>query len=243
MNSPAREAVNQKEAAAKTQLLQDKLATVQKDLESYQLKIDNAKTVLEDNAELLKTQQKEHKKWLADKQSQSESISQEIKTARKKLKSVKDNITERQQYLHKQETDVATAIELFNTRLREAQADMAAIERQKDDKLQELADLNEQISAETSKSLELSKRAEQLTKLYEENVAKYKTELRSLQVQIDQATMNKKKLLDDARITLERLSDKEKELKIREQVLDEREATQAEESAYLRKKRAFIEQV
>ena len=153
---------------------------------------------------------------------------------------MKKTVKERKRYLNEQESTINTAVENYNTRLVEMNADMATIERQKDDALRELVEYNQQEKEAKEEVGRLQSRLNQLQSFYDEQVAKFKIEIRELQSEKERADMNRQHALDEAAKVLKVLSEKEKQLQLREQVLEEREAKQAEEDDYLRRKKAII---
>jgi hypothetical protein len=200
-----------------------------------------ADMLLKDGKQMLKDQQTAHKLWLKKQQDEVAAITQEIRQNKIILKDIATQINERKTYQKEQELVVDTAVEAFNSRIRELQADIAEIERQKDTSLHELVEAQEQAGITGANVLKLNQRLEALKKLYEDSAAQYKIELNTLRTDIDAAKANHKKILKEGQTVLERLADKEREYSIRTTILDERESKQAQESEYLRKKKAFIQ--
>ena len=102
-------------------------------------------------------------------------------------------------------------------------ADIATIERQKDDALRELAEYNQQEKEAKEEVGKLQSRLNQLQSFYDEQVAKFKIEIRELQSEKERADMNRQHALDEAAKVLKVLSAKERDLQLREQIIESRE--------------------
>lgn len=153
----------------------------------------------------------------------AKSLAEEIKAKRKELRRVNASILERKAYLAEQERAVDDAVDTFNNRLRELSAEINTIELQKENHLNELADLKEQKDALEFETAKLEKRLEDLKTVYEASVAKFKVELRELQVDIQSAKANRARAIDSAQEIVKRLTLKEQELDNRENILLSRE--------------------
>lgn len=155
---------------------------------------------------------------------QLKSTKVELTNKKRLLRKVKSSIKERKAYLKKQEQDIATAVDIYNIRLTELNADIATIEREKDDCLRELAELQEQIRTANAEKDRLERLNEELKSLSESSTAKLRIDIRSLQAEKKQADDNLKKSKEEAVKLLRGLSRKEKELVNREQILAGRES-------------------
>ena len=151
------------------------------------------------------------------------SLDAEIKSAKKKLREIEQSIKERKKYLDEQESTINIAVDNYNTRLVEMNADIATIERQKDDALRELAEYNQQEKETKEEVGKLQSRLNQLQSFYDEQVAKFKIEIRELQSEKERADINRQHALDEAAKVLKVLSAKERDLQLREQIIESRE--------------------
>lgn len=198
--------------------------------------------LLKDGKQMLKDQQVAHKLWLKKQQDEVAAITDQVKAKKTELRDINTQVTERKSYQKEQEQAVDVAVDAFNSRMRELQADIAEIERQKDNSLHELVEAQEQAVTVSNNVLKLKQRFDALTKLYEDSASQYKVELNALRVDIDAAKSNHKRILKEGQTVLERLAEKEREISIRTTILDGRESKQAQEAEYLRKKQAFMKQ-
>lgn len=164
-----------------------------------------------------------------------------LASLQKELRLLKGNIADRKKYLKEQEANIDTAVHNFNNRLRELQSDIKVIDNEKDTNLRELADLQEQIRTTKEELNKVSENLIGVQAFYDETVANIKIEIRELQAEKQRADLNLKHSQDEASKLIKKLAEKEKELSVREQILDEREAIQATEAEYLRKKHALIQ--
>lgn len=209
-------------------------------LKKLREQIANAEQDLSDTKQLLNDEQSKKSKIVADFAQESNATEDGLRLAKADLKQVEASLKERQSYLKGQEKAVNIAVEDFNTRLRELQGDITTTDHLKDDAVRELADAQEQVRQETAKALEVANHTQALQALYTETAATYKIELRELLAAIQQAKLNHKKVLHDGQAIVKRLAEKERELDVRAQTLNEVAANQSEEATYLRKKRGRL---
>jgi chromosome segregation ATPase len=197
---------------------------------------------IKDAKENFEEQQKTHEGWRKGIGPEKASLDKKLLMAKRRLRKLNQDIETRQVYLSEQEDTVDTAVANYNIRLTELQASIASMEREKDNHLGKLADLQEQEVLKEAEISGITKKAEDLQTFYEENVAKFRIELREVQANIMQAKAEHKKALEEGRAIMTKIAEKEKELTVKAQVLEEREAEQAQEAEYLRKKKVYLNQ-
>jgi len=168
----------------------------------------NSKHLSRDNRELLRANQE---------------LKDELKTLKDKLNDVNASIAERKAYLAEQEKNVELAVDEFNISFREKQADLATIDNQHNEKLSQLADLDELLAKSTEGKVAIEQKRDMLQKFYDEQVAKMKVEIRVLTVEKEQADIERKRSINNLKEIMEKLSAKERELASREEILEVRE--------------------
>jgi hypothetical protein len=197
-----------------------------------------AELLLEDDKKLLIDQQRAHKKWLKQQAADIDISSHKLKDLKAQIREAKHLAKEAEDYKKEQDALVEDAVAAHNTRLVELHADINITERLKDEALRDLAAIQEQVSSETDNLEALGGKLEALTTLYHDTATRYKLELNDYRAQIKTSQIELNRKRKDSQAIVQRLAEKEKELGQREEILDTRDAKQAEEAEFLRKKRA-----
>lgn len=163
---------------------------------------------------------------LAEMGEHRNALNEDILRLKKELKDVKVDIKQSKLYAKDEQAKVDLVVEQLNDRIHELGSDIGDLERQKADLEEEVAELNTaKLDAENDRAL-INGDIDKLQEVYDQNIAKMKNEIRQFIVERQKAEENRKEIIKSATSILERLDEKERELNIRQQALDEWETKQ-----------------
>jgi chromosome segregation ATPase len=170
-------------------------------------------------------------------------LDEELKELRNSKKTLIEEIDERKYYLADQEAIITETIERGNQEFANIDYEIKEIYKRKDMELIQLKELEQAKKKLEHDIIELDERYQKLQELYTSNLARFKQSLDDIKDKIGEARAIYQETTEKSKILIEKLSAKEKELKEKDLILNEREGRIADTERTLESKRRLYASV